>query len=93
MSALAPIEYVVVKHAGPTWSHYWVADPKDGVCYCNSAHDSFAGEMAELKPSYTDLVEANTASAGANVVNPIGDYAACPIKAGDCTICNAILSK
>ena len=31
MTASAIPEYVIVKHAGPTWSHYWVADPKDGT--------------------------------------------------------------
>ena len=85
--------WIIVKHAGETWSHYWIENPKDGACYCNSAHESFTGQTTELKPHYSDLEEANIAVLAANVANPVGDYAVCPVKAGDCTICNAILSK
>lgn len=85
--------FVVVKHAGPTWHHYWVANPKDGVCYCNSAHESFTGKESLLEPHYDDWDKANTAAQGANIINPVGDYAACPVEAGACTICNAILNS
>ena len=91
MSINAPSQenphYLVVKHAGPTWHHYWVENPQDGVCYCNSVHDTFTGINNEVKPFYLDYKEAKGVAENLNKVNPVGDYEVCPFNNTGCSIC------
>lgn len=79
--------YAVVKHAGPTWSHYWVNNPKDGVCSCNSAAWTHTGKSEEIQPTYDDPVAAEIDAARLNKANPVGDYGVCPIINKGCSIC------
>ena len=62
------------------WDHYFEEDPKDGVCIEHSAHTSYAGQVCNIKPYYTDFDEAVKVCAAVNQVNPSGSYAVCILK-------------
>lgn len=72
--------YAVVKHAGRHWDFYFVEDPKQtGVDISYSAGYTFSGSNTGCKPSYTCRQEAQAACDKLNAINPVGDYAVCPV--------------
>lgn len=72
-------KFTIVKHAGKTWEKYWRYDPKLGTSIEINYTLSSIEKICNIKESYKDLNEAKKACELINKVNPIGDYAICPI--------------
>jgi hypothetical protein len=81
------LKYAIVKHAGPSWTHYWQEDPKQGVCQCNSASWTHTGSTAGILPVYEDHAYAESDAEKLNELNPVGDYEVCPLINKGCSIC------
>lgn len=75
------MEFIIVKNAGESWIHYFMEDPKGGDVHPSySCHETFSAKLLEIKPSYSDMNEAETDCVKLNTSNPVGDYAVCRLK-------------
>lgn len=74
------MQYIIVKHGGSSWNHYFMEDPKEGTVHPSySTHDSHTGMDLAIKPSYEDFDEAQQDCERMNKENPVGDYAVCKL--------------
>lgn len=71
--------YVIVKHAGHSWSMYYESDPKLGVHISYSAHSTHTGSVVGIQDSYDSEEEGTEDLRKMLIANPVGDYAICKV--------------
>ncbi len=73
------MKYIIVKHAGNTWEHYFNEDPKsgNGVHISHSAAYTHTGRQLNIQETYLNKDEVDTHCKLINERNPVGDYAVC----------------
>lgn len=77
------MDWIIVKHAGDNSKFfYFEDDPKMGCHESYSAYFTPTGKTI-AKQKYDDYEEAQQDCALLNTVNPVGDYAVCPVIEGE----------
>lgn len=73
------MQYIIVKHAGDTWNHYFNEDPHvgNGVHVSHSVAFTHTGKQLNIQETYQDKDIADKDCVLLNKRNPIGDYAVC----------------
>lgn len=75
------MSFIVVKHAGHSWPHYWDTDPKlKSIHISHSAAYTHTGKINSVEVEYEDRKQADEAAKRCNIDNPSGDYAVCECK-------------
>lgn len=73
------MKYIIVKHAGETWTFYFTEDPKKGPIHIShSALFTHSGKnICQLFYEENEFELANNHTKQLNIKNPVGDYAVC----------------